>query len=166
MVYIIVYIKRVHQSNNYKMTLMISCNTPKQHEPGRDKTQTGEHQRETKDTKEKQAETKQTDDNLDKSVERKREYYKLYYLMNKDKIKDYANEWNNNNKERRLETQRLYRIKQKARILANANKRILCECCQCKYTKSNKSKHIRSAKHKRNFDKFNIHNNITACPVS
>ena len=148
------------------MTLIIlSSNTPKQHEPGRDKTQPGEHQRETKETNEHQRETKQ-DDKFDESVERKREYHKLYYIMNRDKIKDYANTWNETNRERVLETQRLYRIKQKARILANAKKRITCECCQCEYARSNKISHMRSIKHKRNFDKFNIQNINTACPVS
>ena len=148
------------------MTLMISSNTPKQHEPVRDKTQPGEHQGETKETNEHQGETKQPDGIFDESVERKREYYKLYYLMNQDKIKNYANEWNTTNKQRRLETQRLYRIKQKARILANAKKRIICQCCQCEYPRSNKTQHMRTLKHKRNFDKFNIQNNITLCPVS
>lgn len=59
---------------------------------------------------------------------------KQYYLQNIDKIK---------------EKKRLYRIKNRDFI----NEVMYCDVCDCNYTRTNKSHHIKTQKHKKNMEK-------------
>lgn len=134
------------------MTIETLNSTPKQHEPVIFEELKGEHQREPKDTKEHQS-----NDGIqtNKSVESKREYLKAYYLINSEKIKTQANEWNAKNRERRLNNQRNYRAQKLDIIKAKQKARIKCDCCGCDYSRAARSSHFKSRKHRRNLEIFN-----------
>ena len=75
-----------------------------------------------------------------------KEYYKLYYENNKEKILEKVNEYRNANKEKLAEYQKQYRIDNKELMLEKANKKVICEHCGCEVNKSSLKRHQKSKK--------------------
>ena len=72
--------------------------------------------------------------------------YNKYYKDNKDKIIQRSLENYNNNKDDKLKKMKEYQEKHKDEIKAKANEKVSCECGG-RYTKRNKSTHMKSKKH-------------------
>ena len=70
------------------------------------------------------------------------QYQKEYYETNKEKFTDYNKDYYFNNKEKINNIQKEYREANKDK----ANEKFDCEC-GCKYTRCNKSHHIKTTKH-------------------
>ena len=71
---------------------------------------------------------------------------KEYYEENKDKIIQRSLENYNKNKETILKRMKEYQEEHKDEIKAKANEKVECECGG-RYTKRNKSSHMKSKKH-------------------
>ena len=75
-----------------------------------------------------------------------KEWKKQHYQENKETILAKQKEDYENNKEVKLERNRVYRENNKEKVRAQANQVINCECGN-KYTKQNKSRHLKSQRH-------------------
>jgi len=70
-----------------------------------------------------------------------------YYEKNKDKIKKQVSDQYEKKREEKLKQVKEYREKNKESLNVRAKERLLCECGG-RYTRGNKSTHMKSRKHK------------------
>ena len=98
------------------------------------------------------------EDNKELSCERSRLHYannkehhnkmnKDRYEANKDKVLEQQREYYNKNKQMILEREKKYREKNKETIKQYKNKKIACDC-GCEIAQGNKTRHMKSQKHK------------------
>ena len=85
--------------------------------------------------------------------EHKGQYRRVYYETHKDKCLDYGREYREKNKEQLSNHAKDYYIRNREKILERCKIRVCCDVCGCTFTKSDKSKHIKTQKHQQALEK-------------
>ena len=79
-----------------------------------------------------------------------KEHYKQYRLDNKETIKQQKKQYYIENKEKNKIRDKQYYIDNKETIRQKNSEKILCECCNCYYTRNHKLRHFETQKHIKN----------------